>query len=88
MEEAGCCELTLKRAKDGERPGALWHIFDAQDADKIRDLLNKVRHCFLHKLDKLKAIQNISRLILVPSQAGDKNALDKNCINLASNLKD
>ena len=42
MEESGCCELTLTRVHDGERPGALWHIFDPQDADKIRDLLNKV----------------------------------------------
>ena len=43
MEEAGCCEFTKDRARTGgEKPGALWHIFDALDADKIRDLLNKV----------------------------------------------
>lgn len=43
MDEAGCCELTKKRVlHDGEKPGALWHIFDPEDADKIRDLLNKV----------------------------------------------
>ncbi len=29
--------------KEGkEKPGALWHIYDPRDADKIRDLLNKV----------------------------------------------
>ena len=43
MREAGCCEFTMARACEaGERPGALWHIFDPQDADKIRELLNKV----------------------------------------------
>ena len=43
MDDAGCCELTKRRIKqDGEKPGALWHIFDPEDADKIRDLLNKV----------------------------------------------
>lgn len=42
MKDAGCCELTMAR----ERPGALWHIFDPHDVDKIRDLLNKVSHIF------------------------------------------
>ena len=43
IERAGIDELTIKRVKEiGERPGALWHIYDARDADKIRDLLNKV----------------------------------------------
>ena len=43
IEEAGCDEPTKKRVKEGkEKPGALWHIFDPRDADKIRDLLNKV----------------------------------------------
>lgn len=43
IDEAGCDDLTKKRVREGkERPGALWHIFDPRDADKIRDLLNKV----------------------------------------------
>ena len=43
IDEAGCDEPTKKRVKEGkEKPGALWHIFDPRDADKIRDLLNKV----------------------------------------------
>ena len=43
MEEAECCALTNQRVKEaGEKPGALWHIYDPEDADKIRDLLNKV----------------------------------------------
>ena len=34
MGEAGCCEFTKDRARTGgEKPGALWHIFDALDAD-------------------------------------------------------
>lgn len=48
MSRAGACDLTKQRVKEAdEKPGALWHIYDPQDADKIRDLLNKVRHrCF------------------------------------------
>ena len=43
LQQAGCCELSMQRVLEaGERPGALWHIFDPQDADKIRELLNKV----------------------------------------------
>lgn len=43
IEEAGCDVLTLKRVRNrDEMPGALWHIYHARDADKIRDLLNRV----------------------------------------------
>ncbi|CAH1134619.1 unnamed protein product [Ceutorhynchus assimilis] len=43
IDEAGCDFLTRRRVCDkGELPGALWHIFQARDADKIRDLLNRV----------------------------------------------
>lgn len=43
IDEAGCDILTRRRVRDkGELPGALWHIYLARDADKIRDLLNKV----------------------------------------------
>ena len=41
VEEAGCDPLTKRRVKE-ERAGALWHVYHASDADKIRDLLNKV----------------------------------------------
>ncbi|XP_037092203.1 LOW QUALITY PROTEIN: lysine-specific demethylase 3A-like [Pollicipes pollicipes] len=41
IDEAGCDQLTKRRVKD-ELPGALWHIYHAADADKIRDLLNKI----------------------------------------------
>lgn len=36
--------LTRRRAGDSENemPGALWHIYEARDADKIRDMLNAV----------------------------------------------
>ncbi|XP_076625774.1 lysine demethylase 3 isoform X2 [Colletes latitarsis] len=43
IDEAGCDILTRRRVRErGEAPGALWHIYAARDADKIRDLLNAV----------------------------------------------
>ena len=43
VEDSGCDFLTRQRIeKGGEIPGALWHIYQASDADKIRDFLNKV----------------------------------------------
>ncbi|KAL8585820.1 hypothetical protein ACOMHN_065170 [Nucella lapillus] len=43
IDEAGCDSITKRRIREvHELPGALWQIFDAHDADKIRDFLNKV----------------------------------------------
>ena len=43
VESGGCDELMKKRVREkGVKVGALWHIYNARDADKIRDLLNKV----------------------------------------------
>ncbi|KAJ8684049.1 hypothetical protein QAD02_019841 [Eretmocerus hayati] len=43
IDESGCDVLTRRRVRElGEVPGALWHIYHARDADKIRDMLNKV----------------------------------------------
>ncbi|XP_051890356.1 lysine-specific demethylase 3A-like [Pristis pectinata] len=43
MEDGDTDELTIKRfTESNERPGALWHIYSAKDAEKIRDLLKKV----------------------------------------------
>ncbi|XP_048458979.1 lysine-specific demethylase 3A-like [Rhincodon typus] len=43
MEDGDADELTIKRfTESSERPGALWHIYSAKDAEKIRDLLRKV----------------------------------------------
>ena len=43
IDDAGCDMITKKRVREvNEIPGALWHIYDAHDADKIRDFLNKV----------------------------------------------
>jgi lysine-specific demethylase 3 len=39
LEEAGVEKIQLDRLKK-EMVGALWHIYDARDADKIRDMLN------------------------------------------------
>ncbi|KAH8293007.1 hypothetical protein KR054_004872 [Drosophila jambulina] len=39
----GCDYITRARCQNPDvLPGALWHIFPARDADKIRDLLNRV----------------------------------------------
>ncbi|XP_077544027.1 uncharacterized protein LOC144156100 isoform X5 [Haemaphysalis longicornis] len=43
IDEGSCDSLTRKRVREkNAKPGALWHIYNARDADKIRDLLNKV----------------------------------------------
>lgn len=43
IDESGCDALQRKRVREkNELPGALWHIYSPRDADKIRDLLNKV----------------------------------------------
>lgn len=43
VEEAGCDATQMKRVREkGAKVGAVWHIFHAQDADKIRELLKQV----------------------------------------------
>ncbi|XP_054708176.1 probable JmjC domain-containing histone demethylation protein 2C isoform X2 [Uloborus diversus] len=43
LEDSGCDNLMKLRVKEkGSKPGAIWHVFNARDADKIRDFLNKV----------------------------------------------
>ncbi|XP_055907043.1 lysine-specific demethylase 3A isoform X1 [Eupeodes corollae] len=43
IDSGGCDILTRRRVRQpGVMPGALWHIYSARDADKIRDLLNRV----------------------------------------------
>ncbi|XP_018111565.1 lysine-specific demethylase 3B isoform X2 [Xenopus laevis] len=43
IEEGDADDVTKKRIHDGkEKPGALWHIYAAKDAEKIRELLRKV----------------------------------------------
>jgi len=43
MDVAGCCPKSKDRVLvEKRKPGALWHIYEAQDSDKIRDLLKKV----------------------------------------------
>ena len=43
MDVAGCCQKSKDRVLvEKRKPGALWHIYEAQDSDKIRDLLKKV----------------------------------------------
>lgn len=43
IDESGCDVLQRRRVREkNELPGAIWHIYAPRDADKIRDLLNKV----------------------------------------------
>lgn len=43
IDEAGCDILQRRRVREKkELPGAIWHIYSPRDANKIRDLLNKV----------------------------------------------
>ncbi len=39
-------EIQLQRLRNGERPGALWHIFRSDDVKKIRDYIGRVCLCF------------------------------------------
>lgn len=49
IEEGDVDDMTKRRVHEGkEKPGALWHIYAAKDAEKIRELLRKVStHWFL-----------------------------------------
>lgn len=51
IDEGDADDVTKQRIHEGrEKPGALWHIYAAKDAEKIRELLRKV--CWLQrKLD-------------------------------------
>ncbi|XP_011478570.1 lysine-specific demethylase 3B isoform X1 [Oryzias latipes] len=43
IDEGDVDEMTKRRVHEGkEKPGALWHIYAAKDAEKIRELLRKV----------------------------------------------
>ena len=43
IEEGDVDEMTKRRVYEAkEKPGALWHIYAAKDAEKIRELLRKV----------------------------------------------
>lgn len=45
IDEAGCDTASKRRARDPTvTPGAVWHIYNARDADSIRELLNKVKY--------------------------------------------
>lgn len=40
--ESNIDEAQLQRLRNGERPGALWHLFRADDAKKIREYIGRV----------------------------------------------
>ncbi|GFQ73560.1 lysine-specific demethylase 3A [Trichonephila clavata] len=53
IDEGGCDSLMRSRVRDRDaKPGALWHIYNARDADKIRDLLTKIA---IERGEKLEA---------------------------------
>ncbi len=44
IEEGDVDDMTKRRVYEAkEKPGALWHIYAAKDAEKIRELLRKVK---------------------------------------------
>jgi len=43
VDDSGCDDAMKKRVKEkNAKLGAIWHIYNSRDADKVRDLLNKV----------------------------------------------
>jgi hypothetical protein len=40
-------QAQLKRLRNGERPGALWHLFRSDDAQKIREYISRVCFCII-----------------------------------------
>ncbi|GFY62988.1 lysine-specific demethylase 3A [Trichonephila inaurata madagascariensis] len=53
IDEGGCDSLMRSRVRERDaRPGALWHIYNARDADKIRELLTKIA---IERGEKLEA---------------------------------
>ena len=40
--ESNIDEVQLQRLRNGERPGALWHLFRSDDAKKIREYIGRV----------------------------------------------
>lgn len=43
IDEGDADDVTKQRIHEAkEKPGALWHIYAAKDAEKIRELLRKV----------------------------------------------
>ncbi len=40
--ESNIDEVQLQRLRNGERPGALWHLFRSDDAKKVREYIGRV----------------------------------------------
>jgi hypothetical protein len=43
-------EAQLQRLRNGERPGALWHLFRSDDAKKIREYIGRVCFIFIEEI--------------------------------------
>ena len=42
MLDSNIDEAQLQRLRNGERPGALWHLFRSDDAKKVREYIGRV----------------------------------------------
>lgn len=61
IEEGDVDEMTKRRVYEAkEKPGALWHIYAAKDAEKIRELLRKVRHARRKRRQNLNCLLTFS----------------------------
>jgi lysine-specific demethylase 3 len=65
--ESNVCQAQLERYLSGETPGALWHLFKPEDADKIRTFISLVCFFFLLK-SNLQPNKNRLRSILIKSR--------------------
>lgn len=55
-------EAQLQRLRNGERPGALWHLFRSDDAQKVREYINRV--CLLFSFYLIECLLCCIRLIV------------------------
>lgn len=66
IEEGDVDEMTKRRVYDAkEKPGALWHIYAAKDAEKIRELLRKVSRDQIGLKEHLISWATIGAVIVV-----------------------
>jgi hypothetical protein len=61
-------EAQLQRLRNGERPGALWHLFRADDAKKIREYIGRVCYCCLFQYHIIFHFPRLNVKLRVPIQ--------------------
>jgi hypothetical protein len=62
-------EAQLQRLRNGERPGALWHLFRSDDAKKIREYIGRVCHHISFRMEYIifRFRLNVKLLVLILS---------------------